>query len=84
MPRVLCTLERASDLINGVRFASVPRGMLSENVDAETADYFASIPGYEIVAAPDSDDAPKRRGRPPADKDNQPGLSDVPAVEGVN
>lgn len=50
MPRILCTLPNASTLINGVKFASVPAGMLSEDVREDIAAEFALIPGYEIVA----------------------------------
>lgn len=52
MPRILCTLKNASALINGVKFASVPAGMLSEDVREDIAAEFALIPGYEIVAKP--------------------------------
>lgn len=49
MAKVLCTLPNAGRLINGVRFESVPGGMLSENVHDMTAAVFASIKGYSVV-----------------------------------
>ena len=49
MAKVLCTLPNASNLINGVRFASVPDGMLSEEISDDVAANFASIPGYVLT-----------------------------------
>lgn len=49
MPKVLCTLRNASTLINGVRFASVPDGMMSENISDEAAAAFVAIKGYALV-----------------------------------
>ena len=63
MPKVLCTLQNASDEISGVKFVSHANGMLSEDISEEVAADFASIPGYEIVGAepkaPVVDDAAK-------------------------
>lgn len=63
MPKVLCTLQNASDEISGVKFVSHANGMLSEDISEEVAANFASIPGYEIVGAeskaPVVDDAAK-------------------------
>ena len=50
MARVLCKLANASTLINGVRFASVPGGMLSEAISDEAAAGFTSIPGYFLAS----------------------------------
>lgn len=61
MPKVLCTLPNASDEISGVKFSAHDKGMLSEDVSAEVAATFASIPGYTVVgeqkapAAPEAD-----------------------------
>jgi hypothetical protein len=63
MPRVLCSLPNASTLINGVRFASVPDGMLSEEISDEAAAAFAAIRGYVVT---------DKRGKPIS-------LSDAPA-----
>ena len=52
MPKVLCTLPNASDNINGIKFSPTEGGMLSDEIDQETADNFASIDGYEIVGQP--------------------------------
>lgn len=50
MAKVICTLENASDEINGVKFEAVEGvGMVSAEISDELAAEFASIPGYEIV-----------------------------------
>lgn len=46
MPKVICTLPNASDLINDVKFAAHELGMISEEVADDVAEFFASIPGY--------------------------------------
>lgn len=51
MPKVICTLPNASDLISGVAFTKHPRGMISEDIPDEHAKHFASIAGYEIDGA---------------------------------
>lgn len=52
MPKVICTLPHASELINGVKFELVPdTGMVSEEIDLATAERFASIQGYYLVDA---------------------------------
>lgn len=51
MPRVICKLHNASELINGVVFEPHPDGgMISEEIDEATAKHFVSISGYELVA----------------------------------
>lgn len=57
MPKVLCTLPNASELISGVKFATHAKGMVSEDVADDVAAAFASIPGYEIVGAAPAPDA---------------------------
>lgn len=57
MPKILCTLPNASDLISGVKFATHAKGMVSEDVSDDVAAAFASIPGYEIVSAAPAPDA---------------------------
>lgn len=48
MPKVLCTLENASDTINGVKFTLIEGvGRVSEEVTDSVAELFLSIPGYE-------------------------------------
>lgn len=74
MARVLCTLPNASDLINGVRFASTPNGMLSARMTEERAAEFAMIRGYVLVdddgapvkPAPEPEAPPPQESRPPA------------------
>lgn len=46
MPKVICTLPNAAEEINGVSFLSTEVGMLSEDISAEQAESFLSIPGY--------------------------------------
>lgn len=48
MPKVLCTLENASEEISGVKFEQTEDGMLSEDVSTETAAYFCQINGYAL------------------------------------
>jgi hypothetical protein len=53
VPKVICKLPNASEEISGVRFAPHPdgaeHGMVSEDISQEQADFFVSIPGYELV-----------------------------------
>ena len=51
MPQVLNRSNNASTLINGVAFSKVAKGMLSEEISQEQADYFLSIPSYVAVKA---------------------------------
>lgn len=46
MPRVICTLHNASNLINGVVFAPHKLGVISEEVEQDVADAFLAITGY--------------------------------------
>jgi hypothetical protein len=46
MPKILCTLPNASAEINGVKFSPAEGGMLSDDMTAEQAESFLSIPGY--------------------------------------
>lgn len=51
--KVICTLENAADRISGVKFTALEGGgKISEEISAEKAEAFASIPGYELVDAP--------------------------------
>ena len=48
MPRVICTLENASDEISGVKFFPLDEGgKVSDEVSDEQAALFLSIHGYE-------------------------------------
>lgn len=77
MPRVLCTLPNASDLISGVKFSATDNGMLSEEIDAAMVEQFVAIPGYLAVdfapTAPTSQPAPavptSADGLPPVSQD---------------
>ena len=46
MAKVICTLPNASELINDVKFAKHELGVISEDITAEVAESFLSIPGY--------------------------------------
>lgn len=49
MARVICNLENAGGLINGVKFTEDRGQMISEEVPDEVAANFAAIPGYALV-----------------------------------
>lgn len=60
MPKVFCKLENAADEISGVKFTAMEEsGRVSEEISAEKAELFASIPGYELVQ-----DKPKKAAQP--------------------
>lgn len=46
MSRIICTLPNASDFINGVVFMAHKMGVISEEIDQETADHFLLVPGF--------------------------------------
>lgn len=48
MVQVLCTRPNAAEEISGVKFEAVEGGMLSEEIDQDTADMFLEVGGYEI------------------------------------
>lgn len=51
--KVICTLENAADTISGVKFtAREDGGKISEEISAEKAEAFTSIPGYELADEP--------------------------------
>lgn len=50
MTKVICTLENASDVINGFKFVTHAQGMISEELSAEHAEHFLSIKGYSKVS----------------------------------
>lgn len=73
MPKVICKLENAADEISGVKFTALEEGgRVSEEVSAEVAELFASIPGYELV-----NDAPKAAAK--ASKKAQEKAAEKPA-----
>nr|DAM52236.1 MAG TPA: hypothetical protein [Caudoviricetes sp.] len=53
MSKIICLLENASDLINGIKFGPVEgvEGLVSEEVSESVADLFLSIPGYVLHGA---------------------------------
>lgn len=66
--RVLCTLPNAGKRIGGILFEPAEGGMLSEEVSDDIAIRLLSIPGYVDPGA-DPVAQPRRRGRPPKDKE---------------
>lgn len=49
MPRVICDLPNAADEISGVKFYPLEDGgRISDEISAELATRFASIPGYGL------------------------------------
>lgn len=52
MARVICRLPNASTEINGVRFTEDRGEMISDEITAELADAFASIPGFHKIDTP--------------------------------
>jgi hypothetical protein len=53
MSKIICVLENASDLINGIKFGPVEgvEGLVSEEVSESVAALFLSIPGYVLHGA---------------------------------
>ena len=51
MKRILCTIPTATSPINGIEFGPHERGLISASVEEEEAEYFATIPGYELLDA---------------------------------
>lgn len=53
MSKIICVLENASDLINGIKFGPVEgvEGLVSEDVSESVAALFLSIPGYVLHGA---------------------------------
>lgn len=44
--KIVCTLPNASECINGVKFVTHKLGMISEEIDEDTANLFLKIKGY--------------------------------------
>lgn len=78
MPRVICTLENASEEISGWRFTADRGQMVSEDLPDDVAARFASIPGYRLVAPPPpADTAPPPT--PPTPPTPPPAETPLPA-----
>ena len=58
MSKIICVLENASDLINGIKFGPVEgvEGLVSEEVSESVASLFLSIPGYVLHGADGEED----------------------------
>jgi len=69
MARVLCTLHNASNSINGVAFEPHPKGVVSEEIDQDTADHFLSINGYEPHDEAEDDGSGQKSEQKPESKE---------------
>lgn len=49
MARVICKLENASEMINGVKFVSHKLGMISEEIADDVAAHFRSVKGFVLA-----------------------------------
>lgn len=67
MPKVLCTLPNASELINGIAFEATDQGMLSVTIDDDTAAQFSGIAGYTLVDDDVAGKSNKKTPTPPAE-----------------
>ncbi len=68
MPQVLNRSKNASANINGINFTKTAKGMLSDDITQDQADYFLKMPNYVAVkTAPSAPVAPKTPATPPSD-----------------
>lgn len=74
--KVICNLPNASGLISGVRFAQCEVGMISEEIDDETAAQFLQIPGY---ASAEPVKPPSQPQQPPAPTPPPPAPAPAPS-----
>lgn len=49
MPKVICTLPNASELIDGIRFVSHKDGMVSEEISDAQVQRLVSIKGFSVI-----------------------------------
>lgn len=68
MPKVICTRPNASTNINGVKFTPTEdhTGVISEEISAEAAELFLSIPGYDLAEEGEQKPAAPAKTAPPA------------------
>ena len=63
MTKIICTLPNASENINGVKFVSHAKGMISQSIDDEdVVEAFLSIDGYELADAGEKSPAAPKNG----------------------
>lgn len=67
MPQVLNRSKNASTNINGINFTKTAKGMLSDDITQEQADYFLKMPNYVAVKGVPAAPAPKTPATPPSD-----------------
>lgn len=66
MPKIICTLPNASDEISGVKFSRLNGDQLiSEDISADQAELFLSIPGYFAEGDAPEVDEPKQAAAQP-------------------
>ena len=84
MPKVICKLENAADEISGVKFTALEDGArVSEEVSADVAELFASIPGYELlIDAPKAPAKAKKAAEKPAEE--SPKAAEEPPLAGAD
>lgn len=83
MPRVICELENASELINNIRFTADRGQMVSDEVDEATAAAFCSIPGYRLLEIapppPPPPETPEQTARGGKKAQDKQATSEAPA-----
>lgn len=84
MKLIICTIPTATSPINGIEFGPHERGLVSTPVSDETAEYFGSIPGYELeewtpAATTAAPTAPAAAWTPASAATTAPGQSDQAA-----
>lgn len=61
---VTCTLENASESINGVAFVKIDGGVMTKDpVEAAVANMFVDIPGYDILEIDEEEEAAMAEAR---------------------
>lgn len=89
MPRVICNLPNASTEISGVKFHPLDDGgLVSDEIDAELAATFLTIPGYEsydepvpVKVEPATPPAPRtRKAAAPKKAEEPPKVPEAPAA----
>lgn len=75
MAKVICKLDNASGLINGVKFTADRGQMISEDIPDEVAAEFVKIPGYTMVRTKEelaADEAAAKKAAEDAKKAGKP------------
>jgi hypothetical protein len=76
VPKVICDLENASNLINGVKFSEFDGvGLISDEISEEQAAHFCGIPGYLLY-----EEAPQKPSKLPKPPKPEPSTPPAPPV----